>query len=56
MGASNPWTFGQFIHMSQSLAEAYGNVSNNKTQGRRGTRWTLKRLADSSAAMACLLK
>ena len=52
--SSNPWTSGQFVQMSQSLAQAYGNTASSSTN--RRVQWTPERLVNFSAAMACLLK
>lgn len=50
------WTPSQFVHMSQSLAQAYGSPLDNKAQRKRHVRWTPEQLVGISSAMSCLLK
>lgn len=48
--AANPWTTQQLVHMSQSLAKAYGTAPDSSIQPRSTGRWDTQQFLNLSAA------
>lgn len=48
--ASNLWTTSKLVHMSQSLAKAYGANLDQDNRHRTNARWTAQQLLTLSAA------
>lgn len=48
--ASNLWTIEQLVHMSQSLAGAYGTAAESSIQPQSTGRWNTQQLLNLSVA------